>query len=123
MQKLTTQTAKDGIEKPPGAISSEEQIIVAIAAILFQVDPCHINFGDNTKEYIIEAECIANQINDCISLNQLKTIVDETLIKYFSKNWGFYNRNTKKSVLMASMTRQIWELKNSYLRSLHILNY
>ena len=71
MQKLTTQTAKDGIEKPPGAISSEEQIIVAIAAILFQVDPCHINFGDNTKEYIIEAECIANQIKASEKSNNL----------------------------------------------------
>ena len=89
MQKLTTQIAKDGIEKPPGTISSEEQIIVAIAAILFEVDPCLINFGENTGEYIVEAECIANQINDCRSLNQIKTIVDETLIKDFSKNWGF----------------------------------
>ena len=63
-------------------------LTLAIAGILFQVDPCHINFGDNTKEYIIEAECIANQINECMNLNQIKTIVDETLIKDFSKNWG-----------------------------------
>ena len=113
MQKLTTQTAKDGIEKSPAAPTSAEHVTIAIADILFQVDPCYINFGENTKEYIIEAECIAKQINDCMSLTQIKTIVDETLIKYFSKNWGFYNRNTKKSVLMASMTRQIWELRNS----------
>ena len=87
-------------------------LTLAIAGILFQVDPCHINFGDNTKEYIIEAECIANQINECMNLNQIKTIVDETLNRYFSENWGFFNRNTKKSVLLDSMARQIWELKN-----------
>ena len=113
MQKLTTQTAKHGIEKSPAVPTSAEHVTLAIADILFQVDPCHINFGENTKEYIIEAECIANHINDCMNLNQMKTIVDETLIKYFSKKWGFYNRNTNKSVLLTSLTRQIWELRNS----------
>ena len=104
MQKLTTQIAKGGIEKSPAAATSAEHVTVAIAAILFQVAPCHINFLENTKEYIIEVEFIGNHINDCMNLNQMKTIVDETLIKCFSKKWVFYNGNTKKSVLMAAMT-------------------
>ena len=113
MGKFNTSLPTASILIPSAAAPTTEHITLAIAAILFEVDPCLINFGENTGEYIVEAECIASKLKRCQSMNQMKTIIDKTLNRYFSKNWGTYNRNTKNSFLFASMVRQIWELKNN----------
>ena len=111
MEKLTKPNSKDGFTTPPTPFNSEEMVTLAIAAILFEVDPCLINFGENTGEYIVEADCFASKLKRCQSMNQMKTIIDKTLNRYFSKNWGTYNRNTKNSVLLLQWLDKYGSLK------------
>ena len=97
MGKFNTSLPTASLLIPSAAApTSAEHITLAIAAILFEVDPCLINFGENTGEYIVEAGFISSQLKRCPCVIQLKTIVDETLNRYFSKNWG-YSTETLRS--------------------------
>jgi hypothetical protein len=57
----------------------------AVTALLFEVDPMGINFGDNTDEYEPETGTILPRLADAKSVDDVQTIVYEEFCRWFDE--------------------------------------
>ena len=57
-----------------------------VSEILFRNDPIGINFEDNTDEYEPEAETILPRLRECSSVQDVRRVVHEEFIRWFSSD-------------------------------------
>lgn len=70
---------KEELKKEYGVLYYE------ISEILFEQDPISINFGDNTDEYEPEVETILPRLKKCHSFLDVRKVVHEEFVNWFSK--------------------------------------
>ena len=61
------------------------ELFASVSAILFECDPIGINFDDNTDEYDAEAGSIIPRLRECSSEDDVRRVIHEEFIKWFSE--------------------------------------
>ena len=65
-------------------LAGSEQLVLDLEAILFRHDPAGINYETNLDEYRSEAETITLRRAEASSVDDVRRIVDEELVRWFN---------------------------------------
>ena len=70
----------------------QSETVKAVAKILFEFDPCRLNFGDNYFEYIGESKEITAQWHSSNSPQEIKNLIYDIMKKWLGDDW-MYNKS------------------------------
>lgn len=79
------------------------------AKLLFRHDPAGINFEDNTDEYEPEVGTILPQLRNCKSMNDVRRMVHQEVVKWFDPGIAGPEENYEKTAA------EIWDLWQKFL--------
>lgn len=85
------------------------ELIKKVSTILFEVDPCNINFEDNIGEYRCEAVSIVKREVEWKNIENIKIIIIQEFTYWFGNNWH-HNKKTTKDEAIQLMATQIYLL-------------
>ena len=86
-----------------------DNVIREIAAILFRHDPMIFNFGENIREYKLEAEEIVSLLKKYNFQRDILEILDTVMTKWFGKYWAQINIKYTKKQMLDNMSVEIYK--------------
>lgn len=64
-------------------LSTQQDLVASLEALLFRHDPVGINFENNTDEYRPEAETIVLRLPEAVTERDLDRIIREEFVRWF----------------------------------------